>query len=876
MKAIALLSATAIAFTASATVLVQTEQIGTRREDWNAPAWEFTNIHRPSRSAASVQAKINIIGRAQSSCLSPRSLSNGVMPQQTRQRRDFFAFADGTEGGLIVMDLGKVIPIAEVNSYSAHGPVGGTTWGVEFDGVRGPQVYALYGSAAAQPDPLELDGGGWVKIANVDTRPKMPGANWGGRWGVNIRDDRGAVLGHYRWLVWQVCRTIQPGNTNAPNTGFTSPDWANTWYAELDVHTPDTVDKAGDFIPAGTRLKEIIVAYKQHFDIGFTQPAPEIVNLYRTSMIDSALALMEASQNRSLEQRFTWTIPSWVAWQILWSGQDPKRRDRILQALKNGSLVAHALPVTLQTESLDLGDCVAGLGFNTWVSRQAGIPLSRAGKMTDVPSHSWVLPTLLRHAGIDFLHIGCNPCNQRPDVPLLYQWEGPDGSRLLTMLSQGHGSDCEFGHGLYPPKDWPYQHWLSLMTSVENAGPPAAIVVHQLLDESRRNLPGVKVRLGIMEDFANAILAEQNAGAKVPIVRADMPDCWIHGLGTMPAEEATARRMRAQITAVEVLDSTLRAWGLPRPDIRRQLFSAHERSLMYGEHTWGGAKNLEGRGAYAMTNFAQFVKTDATCQWLQRTWEDHANYIRQAAAITDQLGHEALNQLAANAGLAGKRAVVFNPLPWKRDALVTLNGQPLLVKDVPPGGYQALRLAGEVSKPVPQGFVSEAVAHLENPFLKVTVHRERGGIVSIIEKQTGRELVDPKAPRAFGQYFYERFDQAQLRAYQKACVHTDTVYDSNARACVGWNIRAGKFSFPLPAYAPASFVLTPELPVATITPSARHDLLRPWPHRVSRTTRTARRADSGALRAFQAPNWQRCGDTPENPPRPVSSLSQLP
>jgi alpha-mannosidase len=775
--------------TALATVTVQTEQIGMRRDDWNAPAWAFKNIHAPSRSAASRAAKIRIIGRAESSCLSPDGLHNGVMPQQTRQRRDFFAFANGADGGLIVMDLGRVIPVAEVNSYSAHGPVGGTTWATEFDGARGPQVYTLYGSAAAQPDPRTLEHLDWAKIAEVDTRPRTPGANWGGRWGVNIRDDQGETLGRYRWLVWRVRRTVQPGDTNAPQTDFTSPEWANTWYAELDVHTPDTVARAGNFVSAGTRLKEIIVAYKQHFDIGFTHPAPEIVNLYRTTMIDSALALMEASRSRPPDERFAWTIPSWVAWQILDNGQEPRRRARVLQALRDDSLVAHALPVTVQTESLDLGDCIAGLEFNARVARAAGIPLSRAGKMTDVPSHSWVLPTLLRHAGIDFLHLGCNPCNQRPDVPLLYQWEGPDGSRLLTMHNQGYGSDCEFGHGLYPPKDWPYQHWLAVMTSVENAGPPAADVIARMLDETRKNFPGVRVRLGKMEDFADALLAEEKAGASIPVVRADQPDCWIHGMGTMPVEEATARRVRHELTAVELLDSEMRGWGLPRPDLRERLFTARERSLMYGEHTWGGAKNLQGRNAYAMTNFAQFVKTDPTCQWLQRTWDDHAGYIRTAAAITDQLKTQAMFQLATNVNMAGKRLVVFNPLPRARDALVEIPGEAgkkILVKDLPASGYKTIPLPSPTSAPS----VTSGTATLENPFLKMTVVRERGGIVSIIEKQTGRELVDPRAPHAFGQYVYARFDKAQLQAYQRACVHIDTVYDSNARACAGWNIRA--------------------------------------------------------------------------------------
>ncbi|MBN8461191.1 MAG: hypothetical protein J0M04_25485 [Verrucomicrobia bacterium] len=240
--------ASACASLAPAEVRFAVEQIGTQRADWNKPAWDFKTIHRPSQSAVSRGARITIVGKAAPSCLTPGALANGVMPQQTRLRRDFFTFTNGTDGGLIVMDLGKVTPVSEINSYSAHGPVGGTTWAEEFDGVRGPQNYVLFGSAAARPDPARLDGAEWTKIAEVDTRPKQAGARWGGRWGVNIREDSGALLGKFRWLVRQVRPTLDPPPAgHLPRRGTSNPEWSNAWFAELDVHTPETVAKAGDW-----------------------------------------------------------------------------------------------------------------------------------------------------------------------------------------------------------------------------------------------------------------------------------------------------------------------------------------------------------------------------------------------------------------------------------------------------------------------------------------------------------------------------------------------------------------------------------------------------------------------------------------------------
>lgn len=91
--------------------------------------WNFTSILPPSLSDAALYSKITVIGnKPLSSCLSLDGMHNGVLPQENRLLRDFFCFSNTAKGGKIVMDLGKVIPVAMINSYSAHGPVGGTTW----------------------------------------------------------------------------------------------------------------------------------------------------------------------------------------------------------------------------------------------------------------------------------------------------------------------------------------------------------------------------------------------------------------------------------------------------------------------------------------------------------------------------------------------------------------------------------------------------------------------------------------------------------------------------------------------------------------------------------------------------------------------------
>ena len=59
------------------------------------------------------------------------------------------------------------------------------------------------------------------------------------------------------------------------------------------------------------RVEQVIVVFKTHFDIGYTGLASEVVEWYRTSMIDKALDVCDATRELPAENQFVWTIPGW-------------------------------------------------------------------------------------------------------------------------------------------------------------------------------------------------------------------------------------------------------------------------------------------------------------------------------------------------------------------------------------------------------------------------------------------------------------------------------------------------------------------------------------------------------------------------------------
>ena len=390
-------------------------------------------------------------------------------------------------------------------------------------------------------------------------------------------------------------------------------------------------------------IDEVILVFKTHFDIGYTELASEVIENYRTTMIDNALTVVDASKDMPDEKKFVWTLPGWSMAAIL-KDQTPERTKRLDHALRDGRFVVHALPFTLHTETLVEEDLVRGLRFSSEISKKYGLPMPTDAKMTDVPCHSWILPTLLAHAGITFMHEGTNPGSSDPEVPVLYFREGPDGSRVLTMHVDGYGS------GLEPPNGWQYRTWLWLIHTSDNVGPPRPDEVETYLKEGEKRFPHAKIRIGRLSDFGNAILTKEDV-TKIPVVKGDMPDTWIHGPMCDPQGQRTARSVHEMLIYKEMFDTL---YGKPQP---QSIADAWEQSLLYGEHTWGAAVYWlypydKGGSLPYGDAWKTLVKSGNFSPAYHRTmasWEEKSEYIRRAAKVCPANNQD---------------AVTFNPLPW--------------------------------------------------------------------------------------------------------------------------------------------------------------------------------------------------------------------
>lgn len=750
-----------VAGAAAADVSVRIEHLSGRGGGWNfdeliGPAFD----HAGAFAVVTARGGGGLAGAGDAA----RGLTDGriSVAGDKPEQHVFFAAA---ETGELVMDLGRVIAVAAIHTYSWH----------EFEpdqGSRGPQVYGVSGRRGP--------GDAWRPVATVDTRPNETGEGWGGKHGVNISAPDG--LGNFRYLRFEVEPTRSPLQR-------ANPEWTHTFFSGIDVHTAESL---ASIRPARrwdepSPVEEIIVVSKTHFDIGFTDMASKVVERYRTSMIDGALELVEASDAGPIRERFVWTVPGWPMKKILadWPGQSEERRRRIESAFRSGRIVTHALPYTIQTSVNDMEDLARCMVDSAEISRRFGLPLSRAAKMTDVPSHSWALVTLLAHSDVKFLHLGSNPASQVPTVPEMFHWMGPDGSIVLTYYSLNYGT------GPVPPGWWPHKTWLALMMTGDNHGPPSPESVRTLLDRAAAEMPGAKVRFGTLDDFHDAIAAEQ-AGPNappIPVVEGDMPDGWIHGLGTAPVETAILRRTRPQIVTMDALHTILAGRGVEAPEVAARVAAAYADGMRFSEHTWGiNSHYMSPKRLYGEEWQAAYERGDYQ-RW-QESWEEKVEPAQRLAVNVAEGLRGQLSALAGAVEVDGKRVVVFNSLPWERGGLVTLNGGDLAgisalrdvesgkivslthrdhrvdfqVSQVPAGGWRtfvSVEENGEVNEVV----VDASELRIENEYFRVVADPKRGGIASIIEKKSGHELVDAGDRHPFGSYLYEAFGKADVQRF---------------------------------------------------------------------------------------------------------------
>ena len=104
--------------------------------------------------------------------------------------------------------------------------------------------------------------------------------------------------------------------------------------------------------PPPARVETVHVVFKTHLDVGFTDFAARVVDRYVHGFLPAAHDLADALRARGGDERFVWTVGSWLVHTALERTRGAARR-RLEAAVVRGDVVWHALPMTFHSELLD-------------------------------------------------------------------------------------------------------------------------------------------------------------------------------------------------------------------------------------------------------------------------------------------------------------------------------------------------------------------------------------------------------------------------------------------------------------------------------------------------------------------------------------------
>lgn len=389
----------------------------------------------------------------------------------------------------------------------------------------------------------------------------------------------------------------------------------------------------------------------------------------------------------------------------------------------------------------------------------------------DAFGHNAMLPQILRLSGMEF-YIFMRPQIGERDMPRLFWWEAPDGSRVLAYRVVGEynsvsGNLSDQVMLCLPELGAPHRELLCFYGVGDHGGGPTRANIESLRALDRADgMPHLAPSTA--EAFFRSILAQTDPDS-IPVWRDEIQH---HAVGCYSAHSGMKQWNRqaenALLSAEKLSAVALRQTGQPYPDDFRQgwtnvLFD-HMHDILPGTS-------------------------------LEPAYEDARDATGEALAIAARAENHAVSSIARRIGIEGpegvRPVVVFNPHPWPvtmgvevefgglhRGDLLLDEGdrevpyQPVrslasvtgwrhrlcFVTELPGLGYRTYRVLPEkpdeppsvpreaASRPprseslMAEGIDRSSPAVLENESLRVEIDRTTG-LLRLVDRRSGRALI---------------------------------------------------------------------------------------------------------------------------------------
>ncbi len=521
-----------------------------------------------------------------------------------------------------------------------------------------------------------------------------------------------------------------------------------------------------------------------HTDIGYTELQSRVLKNH-LEYLDAVIDFCKATDAYPEEARFRWNLEASLAFENYLKYRPAEKVQELLALLQSGRLELSANYVNM-SDGFAHEELIRASIYAKVAGRTFGFPV-QAAMNNDVNGFSWALPQIFSQMGVKYFTTGINEDRSRAPLrrPNPFYWQSKDGSKILHWNGE-HYLFANYNLQLHEPYEKSLPKVTAYLAGLEKRGDyPYDIIGFHISGYVTDNCPPKKelsdrvrewnshwafpkLRLATMSEFFGAL--EKKFAKVIPTYKLGWPDYWTDGVGSTSFETGLNRLAHADTITAEKMAVAAKlvdkAFAFPRAEIRE----AYESATLYDEHTWGAWNSI----------------SDPDSEFARGQWAYKSGFAYGAREIAKTVLGRSLPVLLKNIASPDARAIaVFNPLSWERSDVVKIElPADLQAKDVrfklfdkrsgfeiaaqrpdkstlmflasrvPAFGYAVYTLTPDTA-PMDFAAMPAAGGVLENKYYRITADPVTGGLSSVIDKETGRELVDPKRKAALDEYIYE-------------------------------------------------------------------------------------------------------------------------
>ncbi len=457
-------------------------------------------------------------------------------------------------------------------------------------------------------------------------------------------------------------------------------------------------------------IKTVYIVPTSHYDFGFVDP-PDAIRERAARHIDEVIRVAESDPDFRWTIESVWQVNEWlkrakVSTSVL--PKDEAKIARLVNLIKSGHIALSSAWGSMHTDFMGEEELNRLCYDYAKLKRTYGVETQMA-MMDDVPGHPFTVPSVLARSDMRYLVVGANifinTATSLAPGKVPFYWESPDGSRVLTWVSQsqrGGYPEALTDFYLDPYSLDPYTGKTPYEMFNPNAGKKTdlqimeegvvalqkrygeagyqydavmAIYAHDFVEptnvanleravklwNSHHDVP--KLKIATPPEFFHYM--EGKYAAQIPTFRGEWSGLWSEAKTMSPQISALARYVHDHTPAAETLWSAISATrGIPFP--AGNTATLYDLMFTYDEHS--GAGNT---GWPQLNDRAK----------LEEQNREYVSYMQQAEKETDFLLDQGMQVLAQPSSDESPKSLtttnvwpllVYNALSWKRDDLVTI------------------------------------------------------------------------------------------------------------------------------------------------------------------------------------------------------------